>query len=310
MSTAERTPTRMNNPPTTPKPQPKVSRWAYVLIVIGLLALFDVIGLESFGTPLVMIGIGVALLTRPYAWGRTLGLVLVSLVLVVIGGWYFIRPALPAGPSTQTVSLPLSAARAEIQLATTVGRLDIGPTTSGKLIDGTLNLGRNDRLDRTFSTRGDTQVVSLAARNTGPNVILPWNNGLINSRWIIGLTPSVPLVLRVETGVGESTLNLEGLKVTDLSLRVGVGQATVHLPATGIVTAAINGGVGQLLVTLPRSMEARIKVDSGIGAVRVLGDFQRDGDTYTSSGYAGASNRTDLQIDGGIGQITVEQAGR
>lgn len=310
MSTAERTPALTSNSPTTLKPQPRVSRWAYVLIVIGLLTLFDVIGLESWGTPLVMIGIGIALLTRHYPWGRTLALVLTSLVLVVIGGWYFMHPALPAGPSTQTISQPLTASRAEIQLSTTVGRLDIGPTTSGKLIDGTLDLGRGDRLDRAFSTRGDTQVVSLAARQTGPGLVLPWNNGVLNSRWNIGLTPSVPLVLKVETGVGESTLNLEGLKVTDLSLKVGVGQATIHLPAAGIVTARIDGGVGQLMVTLPRGMEARIKVGSGIGAVRVLGDFQRDGETYTSTLYAGASDRTDLRIEGGIGQITVEQAGR
>jgi hypothetical protein len=310
MNAAESKMSQTTNPPTSLKPQPRVSRWAYVLIVIGVLALFDVIGLESWGTPLVMIGIGIVLLTRSYPWGRTLALVLMSVVLIVIGGWYFIRPALPTGPSTETISQPLTAARAEIQLSTTVGRLDIGPTSSGKLIDGTLDLGRGDRLDRASSMRGDTQVVSLAASRIGPSVVLPWNNSADNSHWNIGLTPTVPLVLKVSTGVGESTLNLEGLKVTDLSLNVGVGRATIHLPASGIVKASINGGVGQLGITVPRGMEARIVVSSGIGAVRVLGDFKRDGDIYTSSGYAGASNHTDPQIEGGIGQITVKQAGR
>jgi hypothetical protein len=310
MNVAESKMSQTASSPASLKPQPRVSRWVYVLIGIGVLALFDLVGLESWGTPLVMIGIGIVLLTRSYPWGRTLALVLMSVLLMVIGGWYFIRPALPTGPSTETISQPLTAARAEIQLSTTVGRLDVGPTSSGKLIEGTLDLGRGDRLNRAFSTRGDTQVVSLAARRTGPDIVLPWNKGLVNSHWNIGLTPTVPLALKVSTGVGESTLNLEGLKVTDLSLNVGVGRATIHLPASGIVKASINGGVGQLGITVPRGMGARIVVSSGIGPVRVLGDFQHDGDVHTSSGYAGASNRTDLQIEGGIGQITVEQAGR
>ena len=306
----QKSPAQENSSPVTTTPRPRVSRWAYVLIIIGVLSLFDLIGLDNWGAPLVMIVIGIALLTRHYAWGRALTAVLSGILLIGAGGWYFIRPALPAGPSTETISQPLTAARAEIQLSTTVGRLDIGPTSSGKLIDGTLNLGRGDRLNRTFSTRGDTQVVSLAASRSGPGSSLQWNNSVVNSRWNIGLTPTVPLSLRVDTGVGESTLDLETLKVTDLSLNVGVGRATVHLPATGIVRASLDGGVGQLRVTLPRGMEARIKVDTGLGAVKVLGNFQRDGDTYTSSGYAGAGNRVDLQIEGGVGQITVEQVGR
>ena len=57
-------------------------------------------------------------------------------------------------------------------------------------------------------------------------------------------------------------------------------------------------------------MQVRVRVDSGLGSVRVLGDFQRDGDIHTSSGYAGFSNRVDLKIEGGVGQITVQQAGR
>ena len=265
MSSAERAPSQTTSPPRPSSPQPGVSRWAYVLIVIGALSLFDPLGFYTWGAPLLMIVIGVALLIRHYLWGRTLALVLSGVLLIGVGVWDFIRPALPAGLNTHRISQPLTAARAEIQLSTTVGRLDIGPTSSGKLIDGTLNLGRGDRLNRAFSTRGDTQVVSLSASRIGPGSSLQWNNSVVNSRWNIGLTPTVPLVLKVETGVGESILNLETLKVTDLSFKVGVGRATVHLPATGMVKASLGGGVGQLMVTLPRNMEARVKVDTGLG---------------------------------------------
>ncbi|GAA4012869.1 hypothetical protein GCM10022631_25740 [Deinococcus rubellus] len=96
MSAAERPPPQTTNPPTTLKPQPKVSRWAYVLIVIGALSLFDLIGLDNWGTPLVMIVIGVSLIMRPYSWGRPLTLGLVTATLLAVGGWYVLRPAVPA----------------------------------------------------------------------------------------------------------------------------------------------------------------------------------------------------------------------
>ena len=228
----------------------------------------------------------------------------------MLGGWSIVAPASAQAPSTQRISQSLTAARAEIQLVTTVGRLDIGEGSSGTLINGTFDLSRNDRLDRTFSTHGDTQVVRLAARQIRRNL---FNFNTLNhdpARWLVQLSPKVPLVLKIETGVGESVLDLEGLKVTNLSLKVSVGRATVHLPATGTVAASITGGVGQITVRIPKGVQARIRAQNGLGAVNVLGDFKHEGNVYTSSGYAGASNRVDLQIEGGVGQITVEQAGR
>lgn len=41
MSSVERTPTQTTSQPTTSNLHPKVSRWAYGLIVIGLLASFE-----------------------------------------------------------------------------------------------------------------------------------------------------------------------------------------------------------------------------------------------------------------------------
>ena len=142
MSSAERGSTQATSPPTTSSPHPKVSRWAYVLIAIGALSLFDLIGLDHWVSPLVMIVVGVALLTRPYAWGGTLALVLIGAFLLGTLGWYFTHPAGSGAAGTQRINQPLTAARAEILLSTAVGRLDIGEGSSGNLIDGTLDLGR------------------------------------------------------------------------------------------------------------------------------------------------------------------------
>ncbi|WP_161884227.1 cell wall-active antibiotics response protein [Deinococcus alpinitundrae] len=233
-----------------------------------------------------------------------------SFVLVMVGGWYFIRPALFGAPSTETISLPLTASRAEIALSTSAGRLEVGPGSGGTLIAGTLGLNRNERLERQMATRSDTQVVQLTVRQTGANILLFGTLAQDTARWLVTLSPVVPLVLKVTTGVGDSALNLADLKVTDLRFEGGVGRATVRLPKTGIVSADMKSGVGQLNVTVPSGMKARVRVSTGLGTVKMLGDFQSDGEIYTSSGYAGASNRIDLRIRGGGGAVTVEQLGR
>jgi hypothetical protein len=41
--------------------------------------------------------------------------------------------------------------------------------------------------------------------------------------------------------------------------------------------------------------------------VHVNGNFQRQGSYYTSPGYATAEERIELDVDGGIGSITIQQ---
>lgn len=67
-------------------------------------------GLGNWCTSLIMIVIGVALIKRPYPRCRPLTLGLVIVTLLMFGGWFVLRP------TTETLSLPLTAARAEIGL--------------------------------------------------------------------------------------------------------------------------------------------------------------------------------------------------
>ena len=235
---------------------------------------------------------------------------LIAIGVIVAAIWAFNRPAFPGAQTTETISQPISAARAEIQLGNTVGRLEISANSSGKLIDGTLELSGNDRLEREFSTRDGAQFVRLEALTRGLSIGVPnlLNNNTLG--WKIGLAPNLPLVLRVDTGVGSANLDLTGLNVTKLTVNSGVGQMTVTLPSTGKITARIEGGIGELNIFIPRGMKAQIRASSGLGQVSVNGDYQRDGDLYTSSGYESASDRVQLEVKGGVGRITVEQSGR
>jgi Cell wall-active antibiotics response 4TMS YvqF len=116
-------------------------------------------------------------------------------------------------------------------------------------------------------------------------------------------------VLRIKTGVGKSEIDLSKLRVTDFTLEGGVGAMSVVMPASGRITARIESGVGATRIRIPNGMNARIRASSGLGQVRVLGSYQRDGDVYTSDGFETASTRLELEIKGGIGQITIESGG-
>jgi hypothetical protein len=290
------------------KEAPKVSRWAYVLIVLGLLSLLDTIGLRNWGLPLVMVIIGIALVTRPYAWGGQLTIGLIVVALLGVAWWFFTQPVNRI--SSQNISYGITASRAEIELHTSVGKLEVNANNTGLLMEGTLEVGRNERLERLDEVRSDVQFVRLEAVSTGANILLPNLKGELDSSWRLGLSKNLPLELRIRTGVGSANLDLTELKVTNLSVNSGVGQMIAYLPAAGQLQAVIEGGVGEIIVFIARGMAARIQASSGIGSVTVLGDFRRNGDVYTSSNYGTATNRVELEIKGGIGRIAIEQVGR
>jgi hypothetical protein len=113
------------------------------------------------------------------------------------------------------------------------------------------------------------------------------------------------MTLRVSAGVGESEIDLSDLQVADLDVSSGVGQTRLQLPAHGRVSGKISGGIGQMIVTLPSSMAARIHASAGLGGVSVSSRFQREGRDYVVGNYATADDRVDLDISGGIGEITI-----
>ena len=172
--------------------------------------------------------------------------------------------------------------------------------------EGALDLRSNERLEREDSKRGDVQFVRLETKNTGPSMVWPGRNFGGDATWNLALAPKIPMVLRLNTGVGESRIDLADLKVTDLTLNTGIGRTSLVLPSTGAVRAQVDSGIGETNIRIPTGMDARIRASSGIGAVTVNGNYQRDGETYTSPGFSSASNRVELEVKGGIGRVSVD----
>jgi hypothetical protein len=257
--------------------------------------------------PVWLIAVGLDILIgRRSVWGSLLVLVVVIGIVGVLTVVYSVQPLATNTWTSETVSQALAGAtRADIEIAFTTGSLRIqAAPEDAALIEGTLNVRQNERVTRDFSVNGDTAYFKLRGQNTDSGPWWGWGKER-DKVWSLQLNRTVPLRLKVNTGVGTSTLNLESLNVTSLDVNAGVGRTVLTLPNHGQLSAQVDGGVGETEVTIPEGMAAKIRVRTGLGNTQVNSRYQRQGDYYLSPNYDTATNRVELTVNGGIGSITI-----
>ncbi|MCB8984514.1 MAG: hypothetical protein H6659_11860 [Ardenticatenaceae bacterium] len=327
-----------------------------VLIAIGVLFLFHNMGLLpnlSFNWmaalqlwPLLLILIGVNIVVRQAP--RPLGGLLSAIVgLVAVGIFGYVLLFSPDGvpwsstfPSatavdvqTQEISYPaddVQSARVEIDMGmagVNIQSLEDSPN----LIEGQISYVGDLTFDT--STRNSEANIFLRESNGGLWWLNPanWGNTSV-PKWQIGLSPRVPLDLRLDVGTGSVDFDLSDLTLQDLNVdggagsiemslpdgdfdtafNVGAGSATMTLGENGRQQIEIDGGAGSLTIHLPAGREARITVDGGLGSfsvdgrrfTHVSGDNNNDG-VWETAGYQNAASPLDLIIDVGAGSVSV-----
>ena len=200
------------------------SLWAFLLIALGAIWLLFEANILSGANlvvlfrlwPLILIAFGLELLigrgSRSMSLLIGLGTVVLLLALMVAG------PALGLAPSTevheQQYNEPLGeATSAQVNLDLSVGRATVQSlTASDTLITADLRyVGTVDfRVDGTGQ-----KYVTLSARDNNVQIFDFLGISLFNTtendqlRWTVGLTPDIPLDLRLNGGVGESDIDLQ-----------------------------------------------------------------------------------------------------
>ena len=221
--------------------------------------------------------------------------------LYVSGGWRTVQVV------RETVSQPLGAVKqADVTIGMGVGRLRIGALDQpGQLIEGEIAYPEVNRVDRTFAMHGDSATFTLREQDSLRNNLVKYRDE--DAIWDLSLARGTPMRLRIEAGIGESTLDLAQLSLTELELTTGIGATALTLPGAGQLRARVEGGIGNTSISIPAGVALRLTTDSGIGNVTVVGNYQHRGDQYVSPGYDTAANRVELTIRSGIGTITIEQ---
>ena len=135
--------------------------------------------------------------------------------------------------------------------------------------------------------------------------------------------------MRIECGAGTQDIDLAGLLITELDIKVGAGTTDITLsnnPAlqhtdidigAGDTTIDLNGpwseetevhiqgGVGQISVWLPRDVGVRVVVTKGLGDVDASGLY-RDGNVWVNEAYGDSDVTLTVNIQAGIGQVNLD----
>jgi hypothetical protein len=196
-----------------------------------------------------------------------------------------------------------SAARLVIKPAAGELRIAAMPGLTN-LVEGTIHTRRNERVTEEFSLEGDTAVYSI--QGSGVMFVGPVRT---NERWgwDLSLAPSIPIDLETGMGAGKTEIDLTNLTLTELNVSMGVGETTVILPESGQFQGEIDGAIGQITILLPQNMELAVDANTALGSLNVPDDFIREGERYTSPGYAAAQDRIDLEVGQAIGSINIRR---
>jgi hypothetical protein len=186
---------------------------------------------------------------------------------------------------------------AEVRLRFGAGELRLGAGSPDKLVEGDFDGGV--AVNRPMPNRVDLQPDTDSGR-------WPWAGEKLD--WRIGLSPAPILDLRFEGGASRSELDLRELRVRRLDVKTGASQTTVWLPvAAGVTSVSADAGAAQLVFHVPDGVAASIRSQMVIGATDVdQSRFPSSGSgRFESLDYAGAANRVELDVRGGMGNVTI-----
>ena len=286
-----------------------------ILIVLGVLLLLDNLnitpGIDWAAIwklwPLILIAIGLeVILGRRVSFGT----ILLVVIIAVIGGaavWWSVV-ADSGDRTTEHLTWPKDGIeQAEVELSIGVGKLQLtGESDVGGLMIADLDLGPGVAVSQNsddIDLEDDTPRAWIASKKD--SFPFPRIFGGSASEWDLSLNDRVRWNLSINSGVGDVRLDLSDLKVGELELDSGVGSVDLTLPRRGTLRAKVDGGVGDVNITVPEGAQARLRVDRGIGSLNVGSRFKRRGDFYETEGFNSAESFIDLEIDIGVGTVSV-----
>lgn len=283
-----------------------------ILIGIGVILLLNNMGYLDWNFwdvlnlwPILLVAAGLELLVGR----RSLLGAFISAIIVlglIAGGVWFVSASEVTRTTAQAIEVieprdDITAAR--VTLAPAVAQINIKALNdSGNLVEGTALHRPNERVTQSF-TRGDPARLSL---KTSGSVGITSGPGR-RYTWDFSFHPDVALDLSIDAGMGDVNLDLRALTLESVDVNAGMGTVTIKLPETGEFDVEVDSGVGTVVIEVPASMGVRLQTDAAIVGRNIPASYTHDNNRYTSPNYDTAENRADIQVDLGIGSITIRE---
>lgn len=224
------------------------------------------------------------------------------LVLILVGGWIILGVYWkPANSPEESFSVPLGAAQSvNYHFAHGAGQLDIsGGAPVGQALLGTSAVGMN----RNSQLSGDRLEVRVEA---GPSFVPFLGPG--QGVWRFQLAQNIPISLTVESGASFMNIDLRDVLATRFALKTGASSTNVTMPAHGISLLDVESGAASINIRIPETTAARIRTKNSVMTLDVdTNRFPRlDSGLYQSSNFDTASDRSEINIESGLGSVSVK----
>ena len=263
--------------------------WGVLLVLLGGLFLLNTLGLF-----------------RVNIWS-----LIWPLFLILLGVWILVNVFnRPGGREIQTevTSVPLEGAQqANVRIHHGAGRLTInGSAAPDTLAQGSFGGG----LDYRKSASGNGVNLDMRPRWDSHVIFgFPWmwpNQGSLD--WNVAFSPNIPLSLRLETGAGESRVNLSDMRVVNVDVETGASSTDLTLPSNaGMTRVKVEAGAASVNIHIPGGVAAQIHTQSGVSSISIdQTRFPRQGSVYLSPDYATATNKADIDIEVGVGSVRID----
>lgn len=178
--------------------------------------------------------------------------------------------------------------------------------------DLTVRSGSTDLMTGTFVYNIDSwkPIVEYSTNASNANLTIRQPSGVhpalgnIRYNWDLSFNKDVSLAMWINLGVGKSTLAVDDLSLTRLDVNCGVGDSTVDL--SGVrpqnLSVTIKGGVGKTTVSLPTDVGVRVVTNEALGNVRANG-LDKNGNVYTNAAYGKSDATITIDLNVGVGAI-------
>ena len=134
-----------------------------------------------------------------------------------------------------------------------------------------------------------------------------WSGGA--ARWRIGLTAEVPLELELEVGAAKTRVDLSETRLRRLRIGTGASDTRIRLPReAGETFVRAEGGAASITFEVPSGVAARVRSRMTLGSTHVDARFPRTADGWESPDWGSATNRVEIEIQGGVGSASVVSA--
>jgi hypothetical protein len=308
--------------------------WGLALITGGAVALAAQQGYidQDFLTgawrlwPLILVAIGVSIIVSktPFA---IVGTILAALVVGSAGGALIaVGPGVAAcggsEPSTLTTEQGTFGDSAQVSLDFNCGTLEVS-TTDGD--EWSVASGRRGGDPARITASGDRLRVESSEHDG-------WWNGGGRQHWIVGLPTGTSYQLDITPNAADATIDLGGGRFTSVSLHPNAGAVRLILSDATVddLDLSLNAGSAVILIGAGMSMDASVSANAG--SIEVCtddgvalsvttdtnftfsdnlddSDLQRVGDTWSTPGFADASDQVRIDLEGNAGSFTLNPEG-